>query len=517
MKNKKGKGKYYGLSRAAPVAEVPPASTSSKADKVVPFWESQQGGKVSREEHSSQDGHGKPCDSPNTEAECGSASQSGTTKATPAEQDEPPAEKVQGRETHAPPPANVSWEEVGQFALNASISAGSFEDLHVIAYSKRLPSGRIGGPRMLYANSALVVRALGSFNALFEQGVENDNEEDATSLVDGLTDLEGVLPPIENYEYHNDSDLEDCETEDRYEEEAEIWSPSPPSRDTAPAKSESTGKTPRAPSPPPEDRNSPQSLDKQEIPPDDTPVSENPAPNEQESNGTPPKDEGLPSPSSNTGYASGSQVGQEHEAAESTRAGFGRKPTPKKKAREYRLLVVLDMAYRTWRAFVFYAYTRRIAFAPLRSQGLPFAPSDDVSDGSQLPICSPKSMYRLAVKYGNAELQNLAGNDICSKLSTQNVLPELFSPFTAKYPEIQDMELHFLLMYLKHPDITVRLPTWIDKFARGELQACADTFGRLIHKLACATVTPFSGFSCPKGCAMPTIQHRCGMCGFIFT
>ncbi|KAI0365612.1 hypothetical protein BV20DRAFT_972855 [Pilatotrama ljubarskyi] len=92
----------------------------------------------------------------------------------------------------------------------------------------------------------------------------------------------------------------------------------------------------------------------------------------------------------------------------------------------------VDTAYRTaWRAFVFYAYTRRVAFASLRSQGLAFAPTDDADDGSQLPICSPKSMYRLAVKYGNAELQFLAKNDIWSKLSTQNVLPELFSTFTA--------------------------------------------------------------------------------------
>ncbi|KAI8993856.1 hypothetical protein BD414DRAFT_265502 [Trametes punicea] len=35
------------------------------------------------------------------------------------------------------------------------------------------------------------------------------------------------------------------------------------------------------------------------------------------------------------------------------------------------------------------------------------------------------------VQYGNTELQYLAGNDIASKLSAQNTLDELFSPFTA--------------------------------------------------------------------------------------
>lgn len=79
------------------------------------------------------------------------------------------------------------------------------------------------------------------------------------------------------------------------------------------------------------------------------------------------------------------------------------------------------------------------------------------------------------------------------------------------------MELNFVLANLKHPDITVRLPTWIDRFARGELPECADTFGRLIHKLACAVTAPPSGRNeCPRGCAMATIQHRCGMCGTTF-
>ena len=49
---------------------------------------------------------------------------------------------------------------------------------------------------------------------------------------------------------------------------------------------------------------------------------------------------------------------------------------------------------------IFYAYTGRIAFAPLRSQG--FVWQDDGTDPSQLPMCSPKSMYRLAVKVSSA-------------------------------------------------------------------------------------------------------------------
>ena len=55
------------------------------------------------------------------------------------------------------------------------------------------------------------------------------------------------------------------------------------------------------------------------------------------------------------------------------------------------------------RTFIFYAYTGRVAFAPLRSQGMIYR--DNGQDPSQLPICSPKSMYRFAVKVRSPKKQ----------------------------------------------------------------------------------------------------------------
>lgn len=81
------------------------------------------------------------------------------------------------------------------------------------------------------------------------------------------------------------------------------------------------------------------------------------------------------------------------------------------------------------------------------------------------------------------------------------------------------MELNFVVAHLKHPHIAARLPIWIDRFARGGLKECADTFERLIHKLACAatvSVGPAGVNACPRGCAMSPIQHRCTMCGLTF-
>lgn len=87
------------------------------------------------------------------------------------------------------------------------------------------------------------------------------------------------------------------------------------------------------------------------------------------------------------------------------------------------------------------------------------------------------------------------------------------------------MELNFLLTHMQHPDITIRLPLWIDSFAHGELRHCADTFGMFIHKLACAATSrgpansPAGPSACPRGCTMPTIrtQWRCGTCGYVVT
>lgn len=56
-----------------------------------------------------------------------------------------------------PPP---SWEDTYQHTLNTSILSGRFEDLRIVAFSRRVRSGRAGEPRAMYASSALVERAL---------------------------------------------------------------------------------------------------------------------------------------------------------------------------------------------------------------------------------------------------------------------------------------------------------------------------------------------------------------------
>ena len=49
----------------------------------------------------------------------------------------------------------------------------------------------------------------------------------------------------------------------------------------------------------------------------------------------------------------------------------------------------------SWKAFAFYAYFGEVAFAPLRSE---HKPRPQVRESYKAPLCSPKSMYRVAEK-----------------------------------------------------------------------------------------------------------------------
>ncbi|OJT09293.1 hypothetical protein TRAPUB_14290 [Trametes pubescens] len=301
---------------------------------------------------------------------------------------------------------SASWEQVGQYAFNASILSGRFEDLRILAFSGRIPPDRISAPRVLYANSTLVARAIP--NVFQDEGLNEVPDAD-------LAAQEDVLYAAANFDYSDDSDLDDCEPEE------------PKKERTASARGTRDVKGDRA-----------------ERVPGDTVASDS-------SSKAAPSSESAaspacaPSPADTDDFVSVPETATPQPEPEYKPEDDGQKPTAKHPqanagattstrpaAHGQRTIVATDTAYRTWRAIVFWAYTGRIAFAPLRSQGLPYAPMDLDDDPSQLPICSPKSVYRLATKYGNKELEQLAGDDIASKLSTQNALTELFSRFTSR-------------------------------------------------------------------------------------
>ncbi|KAL7281254.1 hypothetical protein ACG7TL_004562 [Trametes sanguinea] len=91
-----------------------------------------------------------------------------------------------------------------------------------------------------------------------------------------------------------------------------------------------------------------------------------------------------------------------------------------------------NVAFRTFRALVYYAYTGIIHFAPLRS--IERSSEDENGPKASTLACSPKSMYRLADMYGLVELKELAADNIRSQLSERPkaALKELLSSFTAR-------------------------------------------------------------------------------------
>ncbi|KAJ7159561.1 hypothetical protein C8R46DRAFT_814906, partial [Mycena filopes] len=100
----------------------------------------------------------------------------------------------------------------------------------------------------------------------------------------------------------------------------------------------------------------------------------------------------------------------------------------KSSGRKGRVIVLKDTAFTTWKALIYYLYTRRVNFRPLKSEG-----PQEANSTVKGPTCSPKSMYRLADKLGLEDLQGLALTAISSRLSETNILEEVFSSFTSVY------------------------------------------------------------------------------------
>ncbi|KAI0690193.1 hypothetical protein C8T65DRAFT_672029 [Cerioporus squamosus] len=203
-------------------------------------------------------------------------------------------------------------------------------------------------------------------------------------------------------------------------------------------------------------------------------------------------------PAAQMGTSSFEDKGENKDASEA-------QATNLRPARPGRVVFLDDIAYRTLQAFIFYAYFDHVSFAPLKSQeqavAQPTAPYDP-------PLCSPKSMYRLAEKFGIEALRTKAAEDIKTKLTTENILTELFSSFTLTHPEIQQMQLEFLYEHISDPNLLSRLPKWFQYLENGELPAgAANVFSTLVNKL----VTNTGKFRCPRGC---TSTFRCNKCEY---
>ncbi|SPO30693.1 uncharacterized protein UTRI_05310 [Ustilago trichophora] len=81
---------------------------------------------------------------------------------------------------------------------------------------------------------------------------------------------------------------------------------------------------------------------------------------------------------------------------------------------------------------------------------------DNVIDGEQpqqpvqwsrTSMTSPKSVYRLARRFGLAELMKLASDAIEAQITPSNILVELFDLFTLRYPEIRKKRMAYAVAH----------------------------------------------------------------------
>ncbi|KAI6042698.1 hypothetical protein EDC04DRAFT_2966012 [Pisolithus marmoratus] len=132
-------------------------------------------------------------------------------------------------------------------------------------------------------------------------------------------------------------------------------------------------------------------------------------------------------------------------------------------------VVIKDVAYATYKAVLYYLYTDIIKRGPTTMQGASESQSSLV-DNQKAPIhvdnpttrrewikrwqqnhpaqpapCSAKAVYRLADKLGLLELKERASQHIQKSLNVENIPYEVFSPFSATFPDIRRVQVKYFL------------------------------------------------------------------------
>ncbi|KAI0085159.1 hypothetical protein BDY19DRAFT_458721 [Irpex rosettiformis] len=117
---------------------------------------------------------------------------------------------------------------------------------------------------------------------------------------------------------------------------------------------------------------------------------------------------------------------------------------------------------RTWQALMAYLYDGTISFCSLRSSSAQPKMKDGVS-------CSPKSMYSLAKKLELTDLAKDCENAIVKDLGPSNVVKELFSDFTWRYPEILNREVTVFTKHSQDDRVRSNLKQAFHDMASGKL------------------------------------------------
>ncbi|EMD33598.1 hypothetical protein CERSUDRAFT_98161 [Gelatoporia subvermispora B] len=330
-------------------------------------------------------------------------------------------------------PSTANKTQVIQAAHNHLITGGIFVDTKVYCFSRRWSSGRVDKPLPLYANSIALRHASQYFQALLSGAFREG----------GITNLSAGYPCassefVYDYDYESDSDLDEQEGKDP-DLETEPVATQPCDNEQAPAE---------------------ETLDDLAGPSDTSTCVADAA-------------VALPSSPSPGNISSSAPMSQVTDVS-----ALNMPPSELQVFGKGRTICVQDIAYKTWQALIFYIYFGEVKFAPLKSQGVT---TPEPQDAWSAPLCSPKSMYRLADKYGLEDLRKQALDNIRSRLSSRNIWTELLSRFTSRYPEVQGVQVDFVLRNSSYPARDVQ--DWVKLVAKGDVPHSSTVLATLMVKL----------------------------------
>ncbi|KAI0806908.1 hypothetical protein C8Q74DRAFT_1188125 [Fomes fomentarius] len=169
-----------------------------------------------------------------------------------------------------------------------------------------------------------------------------------------------------------------------------------------------------------------------------------------------------------------------------------------------RQILLPSIAHRTLKACIFYVYTGKVNFLPLRSEGASNRQFALFTTSEVAPACSPKSMYRLAELYGMSELQTLAYQEIVLRLTPANIVEEAFSSFFARYDRLREHAVSYLSQHYSDPGVQDTLPDTIERVVLGDMPHAGNVLRSLLGLRVVIAPSGFTGHS-----ARPAIVQAC--------
>ncbi|EKM49898.1 uncharacterized protein PHACADRAFT_179263 [Phanerochaete carnosa HHB-10118-sp] len=172
---------------------------------------------------------------------------------------------------------------------------------------------------------------------------------------------------------------------------------------------------------------------------------------------------------------------------------------------------VPDVAATTWRALIFFIYTGKVYFSPLRAYGLENrrkALRCHAAQNPDLPaLCSPKSLYRLADIISLPSLKSLAEADIKRQLSVTCIAEELFSCFSSTYPDILSAQLGFLYAEGRMPQVMQKINKNLAAVTAGQMPHAEAVLSALLGKLSETLLLASQGSARKQRYTAPTLEE----------